>query len=90
MREKFAQAEGRRCTFTAKFKRFGQKKGFKGYPIKTCLFVDIKDASGKVASPRNQMHHSDCVKLDAIERIFFITQAEKLLKESVNKGNDRK
>lgn len=49
MREQFAIAEGQRGTFTATFKRFGSKSGFK-WPIKTILLVDVKDKSGKISA----------------------------------------
>ena len=46
MREKLQAIDGRRCSFTATFKRFGTKPAYKGPPIKTVLLVDVKDGAG--------------------------------------------
>lgn len=43
MRERLKEIEGVRQRFTATFVRFGSKKAYKGPPIKTLLFEDVKD-----------------------------------------------
>lgn len=47
MRKELKNIEGLRSRFTAKFVRYGSKKAFKGMPIKTLLFCDVKDKYGK-------------------------------------------
>lgn len=48
MREQLKELNGVRQSFSATFVRFGSKPAFKGPPIKTALFYDITDATGKV------------------------------------------
>lgn len=50
MREDFQKSAGQRGDFTATFERFGKKAGFKGYPVMTLLFKDVRDKSGKVST----------------------------------------
>ena len=50
MRKELEQRDGRRGTFTATFERFGSKPAYKGPPIVTLLFVDVRDASDKVVA----------------------------------------
>ncbi len=82
MRETFAQAEGRRGLFTATFKRFGQKWGWK-YPIKTVLLVNVSDQSGKVTADHiwftcgKQFKALDLKPGDKIEFVGRITAYEK-------------
>lgn len=47
MREKLKEISGVRKRFTATFERFGKKAAFKGPPITTLLFVDIRDKYDK-------------------------------------------
>lgn len=47
MREKLKEIAGVRQRFTAVFVRFGSKKAFKGPPIVTLLFKNIKDKHKK-------------------------------------------
>jgi len=42
MREKLATINGSRSRFEGIFVRFGTKRGYKGYPIPTALFKDIR------------------------------------------------
>jgi hypothetical protein len=39
-----------RATFRGTFVRYGTKKGWKGYPEKTILLKEIKDATGKIVT----------------------------------------
>lgn len=48
MRKELANIGGVRKRFIATFVRYGSKKSFKGYPIKTLLFENIRDKYGKV------------------------------------------
>jgi hypothetical protein len=48
MREKLKAIEGTRAWFEATFARFGEKPAFKGPPVKTALFLDLKDWRGRV------------------------------------------
>ena len=48
MREKLLPLEGRRCTFQATFERFGNKRAYRGPPLVTMLFKDIKGTGGEV------------------------------------------
>lgn len=48
MREGLKNINGVRQTFVATFERFGKKNGFKGYPVTTLLFNDVKDKYGTV------------------------------------------
>lgn len=50
MREELGRRDGRRGEFTATFKRFGSKSAYKGPPIVTLLFVDVKDTAGKIVA----------------------------------------
>ncbi|HLJ25300.1 MAG TPA: hypothetical protein VKY85_01170 [Candidatus Angelobacter sp.] len=50
MREILRERNGRRGRFLATFGRFGEKKGFKGYPIRTALFQNIRDEVGTVVA----------------------------------------
>lgn len=47
MRKELKNIDGVRMRFTATFERYGSKAAFKGAPIKTLLFVDIRDKYGK-------------------------------------------
>lgn len=47
MRQELKNIENVRQRFIAKFVRYGSKKSFKGHPIKTLLFEEIKDSKGK-------------------------------------------
>ena len=48
MRKELANIAGVRMRFTATFVRFGKKNNFKGKPITTLLFENIRDKHGKV------------------------------------------
>src|SRR5258706_13691649 len=48
MRKELQQINGIRHRFIATFVRFGSKAAYKGPPIKTLLFSDVKDKGGKV------------------------------------------
>lgn len=50
MRNELQKREGRRGTFTALFLRFGQKAAYKGAPIVTALFVDVRDDAGQLVT----------------------------------------
>lgn len=82
MRENFAQAEGRRGTFTATFKRFGWKRGFK-FPLKTVLLVNVSDNSGKVTADHlwftcgKQFAALGLIEGDRVEFVGRITTYEK-------------
>ena len=82
MRDNFAKASGQRGTFTATFKRFGMKKGFK-FPIKTVLLVDIKDNSGKVTADHlwftcgKQFKALNLIEGDRLQFVGRITPYEK-------------
>lgn len=47
MRKELGNIAGVRQRFTATFVRFGTKKAFKGAPIITLLFEDVRDKHGK-------------------------------------------
>jgi hypothetical protein len=47
MRKELQNIEGVRQRFTATFVRYGTKPAYKGPPIKTLLFEDIRDKHGK-------------------------------------------
>ncbi len=47
MRKELKNIEGLRSRFTATFVRYGSKKAFKGPPIKTLLFCNVRDKYGK-------------------------------------------
>ncbi len=47
MREKMRHIENCRQTFIGTFERFGEKTGYKGYPLKTVLLVAVQDTQGK-------------------------------------------
>jgi hypothetical protein len=93
MRENFAQAEGRRGTFTATFKRFGSKTGWKFHPIKTCLFVDVSDTSGKITADHlwftcgKQLKELNLVECDRIQFVGRITTYEKGYKGQRDHGD---
>lgn len=46
MREALGNIKGKRLRFIAEFERFGSKRAYKGPPIVTLLFVDIRDKAG--------------------------------------------
>lgn len=46
MREGLKNINGERLRFIAEFERFGSKKAFKGPPIITLLFTNIRDKRG--------------------------------------------
>lgn len=48
MRKELEQINGVRNRFIATFVRFGSKSAYKGPPIKTLLFSDVRDKTGKV------------------------------------------
>ena len=48
MREKLKNIEGVRNRFIATFIRYGQKAAYKGYPIVTLLFENVRDKYGEV------------------------------------------
>lgn len=50
MREKLQERDGRRGTFTATFSRFGTKAAYKGPPIITLLFIDVRDSTEKTVA----------------------------------------
>lgn len=58
MREGLKNINGVRQTFVATFERFGKKNGFKGYPVTTLLFNDVKDKYGTVFT--DHLWFSDC------------------------------
>jgi hypothetical protein len=82
MRENLAQAEGQRGTFTATFKRFGSKRGWK-FPIKTVLLVNVSDNSGKVTADHlwftcgKQFKRLNLVEGDRIQFVGRITSYSK-------------
>jgi hypothetical protein len=47
VRTKLAEIDGKRGLFTGTLARFGQKKAYKGPPIKTALLRDVKNARGE-------------------------------------------
>lgn len=47
MRKELQKIAGLRQRFTARFVRFGSKPAYKGAPIVTLLFEDVKDKYGK-------------------------------------------
>jgi hypothetical protein len=47
MREKLKPMENARSRFTGVFERYGRKKAYKGPPIVTLLFVNVKDQLGQ-------------------------------------------
>jgi hypothetical protein len=46
MRAELQKRDGLRGRFSATFVRFGAKKAYKGPPIKTALFRDVRDEAG--------------------------------------------
>jgi hypothetical protein len=82
MRDNFAQAEGRRGTFTATFKRFGSKRGFK-WPIKTVLLTNVSDNSGKVTADHlwftcgKQFSRLNLIEGDRVQFVGRITSYQK-------------
>jgi hypothetical protein len=50
MREQLAERDGLRGEFTATFQRFGSKSAYKGPPVVTLLFVDVRDSAGAVVT----------------------------------------
>jgi len=81
MREKLRTLHGRRITVTAVFKRYGTKRGWKGKPVDTLLFVDVRDLHSNiildhiwftmgVAFKRLNLQPGDTVKLDARSRAY--------------------
>ena len=88
MRENFAQAEGRRGTFTATFKRFGEKRGFKGWLVKTVLLIGVSDTSGKITADHiwftcgKQFKEAALVEGDRVQFVGRITTYEKGYKGS--------
>ena len=50
MRTNLKPLDNQRMKFTGTFERFGQKTNYKGYPEKTVLLKDIKDASGRIVT----------------------------------------
>lgn len=58
MREELAKYENWRGEFTAVFKRFGTRRAFKGPPVKTLLFVEVKDGAG--AEMCDHVWFNDC------------------------------
>jgi hypothetical protein len=49
-REELKARAGKRGTFTATFERFGSKTAYKGPPLKTALFIDVKNALGETVA----------------------------------------
>lgn len=47
MREQLARLEGTRVTVRASFGRYGSKKAYRGPPIRTALFRDVKTLCGR-------------------------------------------
>lgn len=81
MRDKLKTLHGRRITVTAVFKRFGTKKGWKGKPVETLLFVDVRDLHSNticdhiwfsmgVAFKRLDLKSGDMVKFDARSKVY--------------------
>ncbi len=83
MREDFEKSVGLRGEFTATFKRFGSKSGFKGYPVRTALFCDVSDKTGKVKTDHiwftvgKQMKELNLQAGDKISFVARITPYEK-------------
>lgn len=50
MRELLQKRNGQRSAFTATFERFGSKTAYKGAPIKTALFRDVRDRLNQVVT----------------------------------------
>ena len=50
MREKLQKINGERLRFKATVGRFGKKTAYKGYPLDTVCFTDVKFFSGGVAT----------------------------------------
>jgi hypothetical protein len=50
VRAELQKREGLRGRFSATFVRFGTKKAYKGPPIKTALFRDVRDEAGNQAT----------------------------------------
>lgn len=47
MRKELKEMQNIRKTFTGKFKRYGSKTNWHGFPEKTVLLIEIKDSSGR-------------------------------------------
>lgn len=50
MRKALQQRDGRRGEFSAAFERFGSKPAYKGPPIVTLLFVDVRDSADNIVA----------------------------------------
>ena len=48
MRKELGKIENRRTRFTCEFVRYGKKRAYKGPPILTLLFKDIKNELGQI------------------------------------------
>ncbi len=47
MRKELKNIDGKRIRFVATFERYGLKPAYKGAPIKTLLFLNVRDKHGK-------------------------------------------
>lgn len=76
MREQLKRIEGNRQAFIGTFERFGKKSGWNGKELKTVLFKEIKDLSGKLICDHiwfnytkgfesQGLAHGDCVMFQA-------------------------
>lgn len=74
MRTKLSKINGQRDKFKATVKRFGTRIGYKGYPIKTILLINIIDMTGKEVSDHLWFDVGktfEKVKLEEGDRIQF-------------------
>lgn len=60
MREKLKNLNGQRITVTATFKRFGSKTAYKGPPIKTLLFTDVRGTAGELLTDHLWFNMAEC------------------------------
>jgi hypothetical protein len=58
MRYKLKKINTERATFTGTFERRGTKKGWKGKIESTVLFLDIKDADGRIVTDHLWMNQT--------------------------------
>ncbi|OLZ11788.1 hypothetical protein [Sulfobacillus thermosulfidooxidans] len=83
MRKRLQAMDEIRATFTATFKRFGQKPAFRGNPITTLLFVDVLDDQGQLVTDHiwfSLTKGFQQVHLEPGDRIQFEARVKEYLK----------
>lgn len=91
MRTELGKMENCRARFSATFVRYGTKSAFKGPPITTLLFEEVKDAAGKVVADHIWFTTNkgfELLNLDTGDRVAFDARVKSYYKGYMGNRED--